>query len=116
MEAEYVALTYAAGELLWILELSKNVKNDLRTYSIKLEFFEKIGFAFRLTLKEEHYARNKKGYITIDIQSSGVGFQTANLKENNERYCNLRKDYEEKQKKIVDQMVDVSGCEYVEGA
>ncbi|GFU25103.1 DNA mismatch repair protein Msh2, partial [Nephila pilipes] len=84
------------------------VKNDLGISSVKLEFFEKIGFAFRLTLKEEHYVRNKKGYITIDTRSSGVRFQTANLKENNERYCNLRKDYEEKQKNIVDQMVDVS--------
>ncbi|GFW65645.1 DNA mismatch repair protein Msh2 [Trichonephila clavipes] len=84
------------------------VKQDLGITTVKLEMFEKIGFAFRLTLKEERFVRNRKDYITIDTRSSGVRFQTVTLKEKNEKYCNLRKDYEEMQKEIVDNMVEVS--------
>ncbi|KAG8186204.1 hypothetical protein JTE90_008734 [Oedothorax gibbosus] len=84
------------------------VKEDLGITTVKLEVFEKLGYMFRLTLKEESNLRNKKGYITFDTRASGVRFQSPELKELNDRYNIMKKDYEETQKKIVDQMVDVS--------
>ncbi|CAL1295474.1 unnamed protein product [Larinioides sclopetarius] len=86
----------------------EKVRNDLGLSSVRLESFEKLGFTFRLTLKEECHLRNKKGYITIDTRSSGVRFQSPDLRSFNEQYNRLKADYEEIQKKIVDQIVDVS--------
>ncbi|GIX75372.1 DNA mismatch repair protein Msh2 [Caerostris extrusa] len=83
-------------------------KEDIGIPSVKLESFEKLGYTFRLTLKEENFLRNKKGYVIIDTRSSGVRFQSPDLRELNEQYNTLRKDYEEIQKKIVSQIVEIS--------
>lgn len=47
--------------------------------------------------------------MIIDTKASGVRFQSTQLKNLNEQYLSFKKAYEEKQKEIVGQIIDVAG-------
>lgn len=64
---------------------------------------------FLTFFQEEKNLRHKKGYVIIDTKASGVRFQSTQLKNLNEQYLSFKKAYEEKQKEIVGQIIDVAG-------
>lgn len=91
-----------------ILSTIDDTKDDLNAPTVKLECCKVIGYHYRLTRKEEKSLRHRKGYIIIDTKSSGVRFQSIPLKSLNEQYISYKKSYEEKQKEIVDEIVEVA--------
>ncbi|KFM76299.1 DNA mismatch repair protein Msh2, partial [Stegodyphus mimosarum] len=91
-----------------INETHDDVKQDLDLQSVKLEYAKNIGYSFRVTRKEEKNLRNKKGYTVIDTKTSGVRFQSASLSNLNSKYLSLKTSYENLQKSLVDQIIDVA--------
>ncbi|XP_045467664.1 DNA mismatch repair protein Msh2 isoform X2 [Harmonia axyridis] len=75
---------------------------------VKLECTDQHGYFFRVTLKEEHVLRGNKQYSIIDAIKGGVRFTNDKLSEINEDYRGLKENYEQVQKAVVEQILDIA--------
>lgn len=84
--------------------------SDLGLDSVKLESDGRIGYFFRVTLKDEKSLRNRqKEYRTVDTNKSGVRFRNDRLEEINETYLATRREYEAQQESVVKEILGVAG-------
>lgn len=92
-------------------ELRKEASNlNLeRGSSIKLDYVSKLGYHFRIALKDDAILRkDSKRYQTLDAIKGGVRFTTNKLSDLNEEFNQLKESYEEHQQTIVEEIVRVS--------
>jgi len=80
--------------------------------TIKLESNQQFGYYFRITLKEEKILRNKKHYIILDSNKTGVRFRNNKLNELNDDFIIARDKYLEKQKDVIAEIVGIAGSYY----
>lgn len=76
--------------------------------SLKLESNQQFGYYFRVTLKEEKVLRNKKQYIILDSNKSGVRFRSNKLNDLNDNYLSARDKYTMEQKKVVAEIIEIA--------
>ena len=76
--------------------------------SIKLESNSQLGYYFRVTLKDEKVLRNNKMFTTIDTNKNGVRFRDAKLEQMNSDYINARDQYQEHQKAVVEEIMNIA--------
>lgn len=86
----------------------------LDTKKMKLECNDQHGYFFRVTLAEEHALRQNKSFRIIDAVKGGVRFTNSKLESLNESYSNIKQSYEQQQRSIVQEILDVAGksCKY----
>ncbi|XP_050584471.1 DNA mismatch repair protein Msh2 isoform X1 [Bombus affinis] len=87
------------------------VANDLSIEAgktLKLESNQQLGYYFRVTLKEEKVLRNKKQYIILDSNKSGVRFRSNKLNDLNDEYIVARDKYTVEQKKVVTEIIEIA--------
>lgn len=92
------------------------VANDLSIEAgktLKLESNQQFGYYFRVTLKEEKVLRNKKQYIILDSNKSGVRFRSNKLNDLNDEYIVTRDKYTVEQKKVVTEIIEIAGILYI---
>ncbi|KAJ8980096.1 hypothetical protein NQ317_008557 [Molorchus minor] len=93
------------GEYLVNYSFDENL-NDVK--SIKLENTDQHGYFFRITIKEEHILRKNGRYKIIDALKGGVRFTNNKLTELNREYENLKEEYVERQKSVVEEIFEVA--------
>uniref|UniRef100_A0A6J0TPF9 DNA mismatch repair protein n=1 Tax=Pogona vitticeps TaxID=103695 RepID=A0A6J0TPF9_9SAUR len=76
--------------------------------SIKLECNAQYGHFFRVTYREEKVLRNNLKYKVLETLKNGVKFYNSALKEINEEYIKIRKEYEEMQEVVVKEIINVA--------
>ncbi|KAF5287694.1 hypothetical protein FQA39_LY15794 [Lamprigera yunnana] len=76
--------------------------------SIKLECTEQHGYFFRVTLREEQTLRKNKHFEIIDAIKGGVRFINEKLKSLNEQYADIKVNYEQLQKSVVEKIFEVA--------
>ncbi|KAK2724093.1 hypothetical protein QYM36_002439, partial [Artemia franciscana] len=76
--------------------------------TIKLEDAPQHGYCYRVTMKEEKGLRNNRNYTTLDVTKGGVRFRNSDLTDLNSQFKEKKKDYEENQKRIVDEIVTIT--------
>ncbi|KAL0275389.1 UNVERIFIED_CONTAM: hypothetical protein PYX00_003247 [Menopon gallinae] len=93
-------------------EECKNAASDLGLEagkSIKLESTPQIGYHFRATSKkEERNVRNNPQYKLIDAAKGGLRFQSKKLAEFSEDYLETKRNYDDCQRSIVEEIVNIS--------
>jgi DNA mismatch repair ATPase MutS len=60
-------------------------------------------------LQEERVLRNNKNYETLDTNKNGVRFRSAALTDLNSEYMQAHDSYTEKQKAIVNEIINIAG-------
>lgn len=76
--------------------------------AIKLDYVSHLGYHFRSTRKEEAKLRHHNVFETIDTARGGIRYTTPGLKSINADFIKLKEDYEEKQKEIVQEIVQTA--------
>lgn len=76
--------------------------------SVKLESNSQLGYYFRVTLKDEKVLRNNKNFTTIDTNKNGVRFRDSKLEQLNSDYISTRDQYQEHQKAVVDEIMNIA--------
>lgn len=77
--------------------------------TIKLECTDRLGYFYKVTLKDEKLLRGQKKYHIMEAVRAGVRFNDDRLKELNEDYLDICSNYEELQKNVVKEVMDVAG-------
>ncbi|KAK6631697.1 hypothetical protein RUM43_013761 [Polyplax serrata] len=76
---------------------------------LKLETAPQYGYHFRVTnKKEEHKIRNNHKFKILDSTNAGLRFQSKSLIEYNEDYLEKKKNYDDCQKSVVDEIMDIA--------
>ncbi|XP_065156997.1 DNA mismatch repair protein Msh2 [Atheta coriaria] len=91
--------------------LLKRAANDLgyeAGKTIKLDCTNQHGYFFRVTLKEEQAMRKNKSYTIFDVVKGGVRFNNEKLASYNDDYKDIKKNYEEQQETVVDEIIQVA--------
>lgn len=81
---------------------------DLELDSIKLETVSHLGYHFRITLKDDSVLRKSKSYKILDVIKGGVRFTSDKLSSYSQEFAEVREQYEEQQKSIVDEIIKVA--------
>ena len=68
--------------------------------------------AYYSVKKDEVALRNNKKYHTIDTNKNGVRFRNSNLRQLNDDYVSLKEDYNEQQKSVVTEIMNIA-CKWV---
>lgn len=89
------------GRVASDLDLEKNK-------SVKLEYNEQLGYFFRVTLKDEKSLRNHKDIKILGAIKGGVRFTNSKLSDLSENYSTVNEEYEERQKNVVKELVEVA--------
>ncbi|KAK9737077.1 MutS domain V [Popillia japonica] len=76
--------------------------------TIKLECTDRLGYFYKVTLKDEKLLRGQKKYHIMEAVRAGVRFNDDRLKELNEDYLDICSNYEELQKNVVKEVMDVA--------
>lgn len=88
-------------------KIQKELKKSARSLGleegkdIKLDYVSHLGYFFRTARKEDQNIRKNKQFKIIDIVRGSLRFNTDHLKELNEEFSEIKKNYEEQQKEIV---------------
>jgi hypothetical protein len=61
------------------------------------------------TVQEERVLRNNKNYETLDTNKNGVRFRSPALSDLNSEYVQAHDSYTEKQKAIVNEIINIAG-------
>ncbi|XP_067621349.1 DNA mismatch repair protein spellchecker 1 isoform X2 [Eurosta solidaginis] len=90
--------------------LQRNAADDLNMEKsqVRLENVAKIGYHFRVTLKDDSALRKNKSYKILDVVKGGVRFTNDKLTEHSEEYGSLCDKYEEQQKSVVEEIIKVA--------
>ena len=59
--------------------------------------------------QDEKSLRNNKNYRTIDTNKNGVRFHNTAVREYNEEYLQAKEDYNEQQKSVVMEIINIAG-------
>ena len=90
-------------------KLLNRCMSDLGTDTVKLDISSQNGYLFRLTLKEEKSLRGQSTYkIVSSTKGQGVHFSDKKLGCLSDEYLEIAKDYEKKQRKLVEQIVEIA--------
>lgn len=81
----------------------------LEPKKMKLECNDQHGYFFRVTLAEEHALRQNKSFKIIDAVKGGVRFTNDKLEHLNQSYSSIKESYEQQQRSIVLEVLDVAG-------
>lgn len=76
---------------------------------IKLEYNDQYGYFLRVTLKEEPALRKNKNYEILGAVKGGVRFTNAKIQELNTDYSDMKKSYEDQQKNVVNEILNIAG-------
>lgn len=76
--------------------------------AIKLETTPQFGHFFRVTLKDAKIIQRNKEYELLDTNKGGVKFRNSALTELNDQYTSIYKQYDEHQKSIVADVMEVA--------
>ncbi|CAH8492526.1 unnamed protein product [Dicrocoelium dendriticum] len=76
--------------------------------SVKLETNDQLGYFMRMTLKEEKILRDFKTFEILDTQKGGVRFRNSVMSQLSDEHQELRKEYTEAQKCIVEELLRVA--------
>jgi len=82
--------------------------SELGLDTLKLEESGQQGFYFRLTLKEGGPVSKSKDYTVFETNKTGIKFRNSQLTKLNEEQLVTRKKYEEIQKSVVQEIMEVS--------
>ncbi|EDW77393.1 uncharacterized protein Dwil_GK18274 [Drosophila willistoni] len=74
----------------------------------KLENVAKLGYHFRITLKDDSILRKNKNYRIVDVIKGGVRFTSDKLESYAEEFASCRTRYEEQQQSIVEEIIQVA--------
>lgn len=66
---------------------------------------------FSLYFQDEKVLRNNKNFSTIDTNKNGVRFRDSKLEHLNSDYIAARDQYQEHQKAVVDEIMNIAGNE-----
>ena len=91
-----------------LLQAKNRAAKDLGQDSLKLDESAHQGFYYRLTLKEGGGVSKNKNYTVMETQKGGVKFRNSQLSKLNEENMEVRKKYEEVQRSVVKEIMDVS--------
>ncbi|GAA6030957.1 hypothetical protein JCM8097_008956 [Rhodosporidiobolus ruineniae] len=96
--------------------VARDLEMDPEGKVLHFEQSSLYGYCFRLTRKEASAIKNKKAYIELKSQTNGVHFTTKALKELNEEYTDVTKQYEKKQTSLVKEVIQIAAsyCEVLE--
>lgn len=75
---------------------------------LHLENHQVYKYSFRITKAEAGLIRNKKQYIELSTQKSGTIFTTETLRELSEQFSDLQEGYEQKQRHLVKEVVQIA--------
>ncbi|ALC39938.1 spel1 [Drosophila busckii] len=75
---------------------------------VKLENVAKLGYHFRIILKDDSVLRKNKNYRIVDVIKGGVRFTSDKLESYAEEFASCRTRYEEQQQSIVDEIIQVA--------
>jgi len=75
---------------------------------LMLERSSKMGYYFRLTMKEEKAVRNDRSLNILESNKSGVKFRNKKLELLNDTYVELFEHYEQQQQAIVSEMLSIA--------
>ncbi|XP_053958336.1 DNA mismatch repair protein spellchecker 1 [Anastrepha ludens] len=81
---------------------------NMEKSQVRLENVAKIGYHFRVTLKDDSELRKNKNYKILDVVKGGVRFTNDKLTEYSEEYGTLCDQYEEQQKSVVEEIIKVA--------
>ncbi|QQP55751.1 hypothetical protein FKW44_000193 [Caligus rogercresseyi] len=76
--------------------------------NLKLQHGDALGHFFKITLKFESHIREKSGIDILESSKSGLKFQTKKLTSLSQDYEVLKKEYNQIQKKIVKEVLDIA--------
>ncbi|KAF6778148.1 hypothetical protein AHF37_02101 [Paragonimus kellicotti] len=76
--------------------------------SVKLDSNEQLGYFMRVTLKEEKSLREFKSFQILDAQKGGVRFRNAAMSHLNDNHLEVKREYTEAQKSIVDEVLRIA--------
>lgn len=62
-------------------------------------------------MKEEQKIRNNPKFKILDSTNAGLRFQNKSLREFNEDYLEKKKNYDDCQKTVVDEIMDIAGIQ-----
>lgn len=60
-------------------------------------------------MQDEKVLRNNKNFTTIDTNKNGVRFRDSKLEQMNSDYINARDQYQEHQKAVVEEIMNIAG-------
>ncbi|XP_030378531.1 DNA mismatch repair protein spellchecker 1 [Scaptodrosophila lebanonensis] len=75
---------------------------------VKLENVAKLGYHFRITLKDDSVLRKNKNYRIVDVIKGGVRFTSDKLQGYADDFVKYRQQYEEQQQSIVAEIIQVA--------
>ncbi|GBG77600.1 hypothetical protein CBR_g24047 [Chara braunii] len=83
---------------------------DLTDKTLKLDKAAQLGHVFRITKKEEPRVRKKLNmqYVTLETRKDGIKFTNANLRKLSEQFQKLTDEYEDRQRELVEKVVEVA--------
>ncbi|BGP19387.1 MSH2 protein [Rhodosporidiobolus nylandii] len=97
-------------------DVARDLNMDPEGKVLHFEQHSLYGYCFRLTRKEAAAIKNKKTYVELRNQTTGVYFTTKTLKSLNEDYKEVTKEYEKKQSGLVKEVIQIAAsyCEVLE--
>ncbi|GAA6018060.1 hypothetical protein JCM10207_006066 [Rhodosporidiobolus poonsookiae] len=97
-------------------EVADDLGMDPKGKVLHFEQHSLYGYCFRLTRKEATAIKNKKGYIELRNQTSGVLFTTKELKRLVDDHKDVTKEYDKKQSSLVKEVIQIAAsyCEVLE--
>ncbi|XP_055848504.1 DNA mismatch repair protein spellchecker 1 [Episyrphus balteatus] len=75
---------------------------------VKLESVSHLGYHFRIALKDDSVLRKSKSYKVLDVIRGGVRFTSDKLTAYSQAFGEIREQYEEEQKSIVEEVIKVA--------
>ncbi|XP_022223308.2 DNA mismatch repair protein spellchecker 1 [Drosophila obscura] len=81
---------------------------DLDGKQVKLENVAKLGYHFRITLKDDSVLRKNKNYRIVDVIKGGVRFTSDKLEGYADEFASCHNRYEEQQLSIVEEIIQVA--------